>query len=42
MKAIKYILKKGHPYSDMVDMDVETAKNFANAILEACENPEKE
>jgi|WetSurSiteA1Bulk_404760.scaffolds.fasta_scaffold01558_6 hypothetical protein len=42
LRAIKYILKKGHPYVDMVGMDVETAKRFVNAILEACENPEKE
>jgi hypothetical protein len=40
--AIKYILKRGHPFTDMVDMNVETAKRFANAILEACENPDKE
>lgn len=40
--AVKYILKTGHPFSDMVIMNVETAKRLANVILEACENPEKE
>ena len=42
LRAIKYILKNGHPYTDMVIMNVETAKEVAKAILEACENPDKE
>lgn len=40
--SFKGILKKGHPYADMVIMDVDTAKDFANAILKACEKPEIE
>lgn len=40
--AIKGILKVGHPYADMVIMNVDTAKALAAAILEACEHPEIE
>jgi len=42
LRSILYILKRGHPYKDMVILDVPTAQEFSKAILNACENPEKE
>jgi hypothetical protein len=42
LRAIKYIFRKGHPYEDMVILDVPTAREFAKAVLDACDNPEKD
>jgi hypothetical protein len=42
LRAIKYIFKKGHPYEDMVILNEKTAREFAEAVLEACDNPKME